>query len=88
MALNGALSIVWQPWGRTYVAHLQAVADDASVPDQVREAARLLNQVPLEKQPGIVRLTPPSESQRWLEATKTIMAHAYAVVHGRVGRSS
>ena len=88
MALNGALSVVWRPWGRTYVAHLLAIADDASVPRQVREAAKLLNEVPLEKQPDIVRLTPPSESQRWLEATKTIMAHAYAVVHGSVGRSS
>ena len=88
MALNGALSIVWRPWGRTYVAHLQAIANDADVPDPVRAAARLLNEVPLDKQPGIVRLTPPSESERWLEATKTIMAHAYAVVHGGVGRSS
>ncbi len=88
MALNGALSVVWRPWGRTYVAHLLAIADDASIPSQVRDAARLLNEVPLEKQPDIVRLTPPSESQRWLEAAKTIMAHAYAVVHGSVGRSS
>ena len=88
MALNGALSIVWRPWGRTYVAHLQAIETDSSVPAEVREAAKLLNEVPLEKQPGIVRLTPPSESQRWLEATKTIMAHAYAVVHGSAGRGS
>jgi hypothetical protein len=88
MALNGALSVVWRPWGRTYVAHLQAIETDSSVPAPVREAAKLLNQVPLEKQPGIVRLTPPSESQRWLEATKTIMAHAYAVVHGSAGRDS
>jgi hypothetical protein len=88
MALNGALSIVWRPWGRTYVAHLQAIETDSSVPAEVRDAAKLLNAVPLEKQPGIVRLTPPSESQRWLEATKTIMAHAYAVVHGSAGRGS
>jgi hypothetical protein len=58
------------------------------VPPAVREAAQLLNGVSLEKQPGVVRLTPPSESARWLEAAKTIMAHAYAVVHGRAGRSS
>jgi hypothetical protein len=88
MALNGALSVVWRPWGRTYVAHLQAIETDASVPAAVRDAAKLLNEVPLDKQPGIVRLTPPSESQRWLEATKTIMAHAYAVVHGSAGRGS
>jgi HEPN domain-containing protein len=88
MALNGALCVVWRPWGRSYVAHLQAIAEDASVPNQVRDAAKLLNGVTLEKQPGIAQLTPPSESQRWLEAAKTIMAHAYAIVHGSAGRDS
>ena len=88
MALNGALSVAWRPWGRTYVDHLQAIAHDESVPPAVREAARLLNGVPLEKQAGVVRLTPPSEGQRWVEAAKTIMAHAYAVVHGGAGRQS
>ena len=88
MALNGALCVAWRPWGRTYVAHLQAIAKDASVPSQVREAAELLNTVALDKQPGIVRLTPPSEGQRLVEAAKTIMAHAYAVVHGSAGRGS
>lgn len=87
MALNGALRVVWREWGRTYVDHLQALAHDADVPAAVREAAQLLNGVPLDKQTSVVRLTPPSESARWLEATKTIMAHAYAVVHGSAGRS-
>jgi HEPN domain-containing protein len=88
MALNGALCVAWRPWGRTYVEHLHAIATDDSVPSAVREAARLLNDVSLDKQPGIVHLTPPSESARLLEATKTIMAHAYAVVHGSAGRGS
>jgi HEPN domain-containing protein len=88
MALNGALSINWRPWGRTYVEHLRAIADDASVPDAVRAAARVLNDAQVDQQPGVVRLTPPSESARWLEAAKTVMAHAYAVVHGSVGRKS
>jgi hypothetical protein len=88
MALNGALRVVWREWGRTYIDHLQALARDAEVPATVREAAQLLNGVPLEKQPSVVRLTPPSESARWLEATKTIMAHAYAVVYGSAGRST
>jgi hypothetical protein len=87
MALNGALSVRWRPWGRTYVDHVRAVAADVDVPTSVRDAARLLNDVPVEKQPNVVRLTPPSESTRWLEAAKTVMAHAYAVVHGSVGRA-
>jgi hypothetical protein len=88
MALNGALSVVWRPWGRTYVAHLEAIALDVGVPAAVREAAKLLSSLSTEQQPGIVQLNPPSESRRWLEATKTVMAHAYAVVHGSAGRQS
>src|SRR4051812_9602855 len=67
MALNGALSVRWRAWGRTYVDHVRAVADDVDLPQSVREAARLLNEVPVDKQPNVVRLTPPSESTRWLE---------------------
>jgi HEPN domain-containing protein len=88
MALNGALCVAWRDWGRTYVDHVRAVADDAGVPQPVRQAARLLHEVPLDRQPNVVRLTPPSESVRWVEAAKTVMAHAYAVVHGSAGRSS
>ena len=88
MALNGALRVVWREWGRTYIDHLAAIAIDPGVPPAVREAAQLLNGIDLAKQPGVVRLTPPSESARWLEAAKTVMAHAYAVVHGSTGRSS
>jgi hypothetical protein len=86
MALNGALSVRWRAWGRTYIDHLRAVAHDEDVPAIVRDAARVLNDVPVDKQPNVVRLTPPSESTRWLDAAKTVMAHAYAVVHGSVGR--
>jgi HEPN domain-containing protein len=86
MALNGALCVTFREWGRTYVDHLRAVAEDSSVPDAVREAARVLNRVELERTPNVVRLTPPSESLRWVEAAKTLMAHAYAVVHGSVGQ--
>jgi hypothetical protein len=88
MALNGALAIDWRPWGRTYVEHLQAIVADGSVPDAVRRAARTLNEVTLDHAPNVVRLTPPSESARWVDAAKTVMAHAYAVVHGSVGRRS
>ena len=70
MALNGALSVRWRAWGRTYIDHVAALADDADVPQSVRDAARLLNDVPVDKQPSVVRLTPPSESTRWLEAPR------------------
>ena len=86
MALNGALAVHLRDWGRTYVDHLRAIAEDESVPVPVRDAAKVLNDVTLEHQPGVVRLTPPSESSRWVEAAKTVMAHAYAVVHGTAGR--
>jgi HEPN domain-containing protein len=87
MALNGALSVRWRAWGRTYVEHLRAIVDDEEAPDAVRAAARLLNDVQIDQQPNVVRLTPPSEGARWLEAAKTVMAHAYAIVHGSVGRA-
>jgi len=87
MALNGALSVRWRAWGRTYVEHLRAIVDDAEVPEAVRHAARLLNDVQIDQPPIVLRLTPPSESTRWLEAAKTVMAHAYAIVHGSVGRA-
>lgn len=86
MALNGALSIEWRAWGRTYIDHLRAIESDSEVPEAVRVAAQQLNSAELEKQPGIVRLTPPSESTRLIDAAKTVMAHAYAVVHGNAGR--
>ena len=87
MALNGALCVVSRPWGRTYAEHLQALQHDSTAPQAVRDAAQLLSDVPLEPAPSIVRLTPPSEGARWVEAAKTIMAHAYAIVHGSSGRS-
>ena len=87
MALNGALSVAYREWGRTYIDHLRAIAEDSRVPRPVCDAARLLNDVPLEYAPGVVRLTPPSESARWVDAAKTVMAHAYAVVHGSAGRA-
>ena len=86
MALNGALAVQLRDWGRTYIDHLRAVAEDQDVPEAVRAAAKLLNEIQLERQPNVVRLTPPSEGARWVEAAKTVMAHAYAVVHGSSGR--
>jgi hypothetical protein len=91
MALNGALLKRWPAGrpdsGRTYVEHLQALSGDAKAPAVVRDAARLLFETQAEAPTGIVRLTPPSESARWVEAAKTVMAHAYALVHGSTGQA-
>jgi len=87
MALNGALAVRPRAWGRTYVDHLRAVADAEEEPAEVRNAAGLLGRASAEPTPsGVVRLTPPSESAAIVEAAKTVMAHAYAIVHGEVGR--
>ncbi|MGC4063406.1 MAG: hypothetical protein QM784_01880 [Polyangiaceae bacterium] len=86
MALNGALRVVpRKEWGRTYVEHLQAVSADDSVPVAVRAAAGVL--VAFEPAGhGLAFLRPPSENERLMEAARTVMAHAYAVIHGNVGR--
>ncbi len=82
MALNGAL--VYEPseaWGRTYVEHVTAVADDPGVPEAVRLAARALIDAKL---PGgvIIALRSRKREEAVLEAARTVMAHAYArVVH-------
>jgi hypothetical protein len=86
MALNGALRIVpREEWGRTYVEHLQAVSVDDRVPVAVRAAAGLL--VAFEPAGhGFALLRPPSDDERLMEAARTVMAHAYAVIHGKAGR--
>lgn len=86
MALNGALVVVPnEKWGRTYVEHLEALAEDEDVPREVRDAASTLVNL---SQPGsgMVSLRTKSEDARLAESAETVMAHAYAVVHGTVGR--
>ena len=86
MALNGALRIVpREDWGRSYVEHLQALASDAAVPRLVADAAQAL--LAFAPQPGsIVLLRSPAQDERLLEAARTVMAHAYAIVNGTTGR--
>jgi HEPN domain-containing protein len=86
MALNGALRVVPRDdWGRSYVEHLQALTKDASVPPVVAEAARAL--LEFAPQPGnVVLLRSPARDERLLEAARTVMAHAYAIVNGSTGR--
>lgn len=80
MALNGALRVAPdESWGRSYMEHLVAVSRSDEVPGEVREAAALLLEAPA---PGgaLVALRSASGDERLLEAARTVMAHALAVV--------
>jgi HEPN domain-containing protein len=88
MALNGALIV--QPaesWGRTYAEHVKALCDDALVPPAVREAARRLEQARPPSGP-LVALRTKSDEEQLLDAAQTVMAHAYAIVHGSTRRGA
>ena len=82
MALNAALIVNENPsWGRSYVDHLRALREDATSPPGVREAAARL----LELKPStgaLVSLRTPTDERALLDAARTIIAHAYAIVHG------
>lgn len=84
MALNGPLRARPDPsWGRSYVEHLAALAEDESAPEAVRRAARILSSTTL---PGAPKLVPLARAmtapvgERELEAARDVMAHAYALV--------
>ncbi len=82
MSLNAVL--IEEPradWGRSYVDHLRAAALEQSLPEPVRNAARLVVDTPMPSA-TIVTLSTRTLDQRLLEAAETVMAHAYAVVHG------
>ncbi len=66
-------------YGRTYMEHLAALTTDASAPEPVREAAVLLRTTPLAGG-EIVPLRTAGAEARVLDATETILAHAYAAV--------
>lgn len=80
MALNAALVVSPdESWGRSYVDHVRALAADASAPEAVRKAARLL----LDAQPPgapLVTLRAPRGDAKIVEATRDVMAHGYALV--------
>ena len=82
MAMNGALATtdaIDERYGRSYMDHIIALGNDARAPEAAREAATLLVQTPL---PGgeVVVLRTVGSDERLLEATRTVMAHAYAIV--------
>lgn len=80
MALRGALTA--QPseaYGRNYVQHLAALAEDVAAPEAVRQAAtRLLKAAP--STVTLVILRAPRADEQLLEAARDVMAHAYALV--------
>ena len=80
MALNGALLVEPDPtWGRSYVDHLRALANDARVPSAVRDACRVvLDARP--PNPHLLTLRVPGGNDRVVEAARDVMAHALAVV--------
>jgi HEPN domain-containing protein len=74
MALNALLVAEEHPsWGRSYMEHVMALADDATVPEPVREAARLLRDTP-PAPPALVTLGKPD--LRALEAAQGIISWA------------
>ena len=80
MALNGALIVEPnETWGRTYVEHVAALAEDPSAPAAVRAACRVVVGA---QAPGaeLVTLRTPAADEKVLLAAKDVMAHAYAVV--------
>lgn len=57
------------------------------VPGEVAEAARALLEA--QAQTGVlVMLQSPQAGQGLLDAARTVMAHAYALIHGSTGKSS
>jgi HEPN domain-containing protein len=81
MALNGALIV--EPddaWGRSYVDHLSALSRDATVPERVREAAKIVHEANPPAAGALVTLRTASADERILEAARDVVAHAYAVV--------
>jgi hypothetical protein len=88
MALNGALLVEPnEAWGRSYVEHVEALARDSHVPEAVRAACAAVLEA---RGPSadVVVLRTPRGHVAVLEATKDVIAHAWAVVkrHETPGR--
>ena len=82
MALNGAL--LARPndaWGRSYVDHLRALAEEEQAGEAVRAACRVLLEAPDVGPERLVTLrTKGAAPPAAIEAAKDVMAHAYSVV--------
>jgi HEPN domain-containing protein len=81
MALNGALLVAPNDaWGRTYVEHVEALVKDLSAPEAVRAACRTVLDASGPSSHGVVVLRTPKSHAAVVEATKDVIAHAWAVV--------
>ncbi len=85
MALNGALLV--EPndaWGRTYVEHVRALARDHGerVPEAVRAACKVLLET-LPPSHDLLSLRSKAGDAKVIDAARDVMAHAYAIVHGK-----
>jgi HEPN domain-containing protein len=82
MGLNGALCVEPnEAWGRSYVDHVVALSKDAGAPEAVREACRrLLQEQPSGHAGSLLTLHTKGSNERILDAVKTVLAHAYAIV--------
>lgn len=77
MAWNAVLVTVFdERYGRSYMDHVVALANDVTVPDAVREAAARLRDTPAAP-PQLVQLG--KTDQTALHAARTILEHARAV---------
>jgi HEPN domain-containing protein len=85
MALNAALIVEPEPsWGRTYLEHVHALAEDSRVPQAVRDACRAVLEAKGPSGGGgggsVVTLRTPRAHVPVIEAAKDVVAHAFAVV--------
>jgi hypothetical protein len=80
MALNGALIVEPEEgWGRTYVEHLNGLANDPRVPEPVRMACRrVLDAGPPSGE--VVVLRTPRAHAAVVDAARDVIAHAWVVV--------
>lgn len=85
MALNGYLLLEFEAaWGRSYVEHLRAAAEDLRLPEPVRaRAKRIVEAEP--PQATLVQIRSPRATGELVEATKDVIAWVYAEVVARQG---
>ena len=82
MAINALLIV--EPnegGGRTYVEHVVALGDDDRAPPLVRQACKLIIGMPQSRAgDSLVTLRTPSTEFKLIEASRDVIAHAWAVV--------
>lgn len=97
MGWNAVLALEETPptvFGRTYVEHLQALAEGAvmdaadphPIPAAVREAAKTLLDDPAAGPRDVVQILTPRRDRRVADAAETVLAEAYARLVRRQSR--